>query len=195
MEAAKERQMRMLRKLRVATAAAMTILAVLAITPRPAGAVDSSPRSPEYLIKAAYLYNFAMFVEWPSEAFVRPDSAIVIGVVGPDPFGWALDRTVQDKKIGKRQIVVERLQWNQDPRRCHIVFVSGSDTARLTELAARLEGSSTLIVADSDSARQRSAISFIVKDNKVGFEINLDHANRARLTISSKLLNIARVVR
>ena len=186
--------MTMLLKSRFAKAAAMIFVALLVI-PRPAGAVDSSPRSPEYLIKAAYLYNFAMFVEWPSDAFARPDSSVVIGVVGADPFGWALDRTVQDKKIGKRQIVIERLQWGQDPRRCHIVFVSGSDTARLTELAARLEGSPTLIVTDGDSARQRSAISFVVNDNKVGFEINLDQATRARLSISSKLLNLARVVR
>ena len=103
-----------------------------------------------------------MFVEWPSDAFARADSSVVIGVVGSDPFGWALDRTVQDKKIGKRQIVIERLQWGQDARRCHIVFVSGSDTARLSELAARLEGSSTLIVADSDGAtatKPRSVLS------------------------------------
>jgi hypothetical protein len=186
--------MRMLLKSRIATAAAIAI-AVLFVIPRPAGAVDSSPRSPEYLIKAAYLYNFAMFVEWPSDAFTRPDSPMVIGVIGSDPFGWALDRTVQDKRIGKRQIVIERLQWGQDARRAHIVFVSASDSARLAELASRLDGSPTLIVADSDGARPRSAVSFVVNDNKVGFEINLDQANRARLTISSKLLNLARVVR
>jgi YfiR/HmsC-like len=190
---AKERPMKMLMKSHVAKAAAIVFMALLVI-PRPAGAVDSSPKSPEYLIKAAYLYNFAMFVEWPSDAFARPDSSVVIGVVGADPFGWALDRTVQDKKIGKRQIVIERLQWGQDARRCHIVFVSGSDVARLSELAARLEGSPTLIVTDGDNAR-RSAISFVVNDNKVGFEINLDQASRARLSISSKLLNLARVVR
>jgi YfiR/HmsC-like len=181
-------------KSRLAKAAATGVVALLVIA-RPAVAVDSSPRSPEYLIKAAYLYNFAMFVEWPPDAFARPDSSVVIGVVGTDPFGWALDRTVQDKKIGKRQIVVERLQWGQDARRCHIVFVSGSDTARLGELAARLEGAPTLIVTDGDGARHRSAISFVVNDNKVGFEINVEQANRARLSISSKLLNLARVVR
>jgi hypothetical protein len=186
--------MKTLLKSRLANAAGI-LLAVLLVVPRPAGAVDSSPRSPEYLIKAAYLYNFAMFVEWPADAFSRPDSAVVIGVVGADPFGWALDRTVQDRKIGKRPIVVERMQWGQDPRRYHIVFVSGSDAARLTDLATRLEGSPTLIVADSDALWPRSAISFVVNDNKVGFEINLDQATRARLTISSKLLNLARVVR
>ena len=194
MDAALERPMNMLLKSRLARAATIIFVALLAI-PRPAGAVDSSPRSPEYLIKAAYLYNFAMFVEWPSDAFARPDSAVVTCVVGADPFGWALDRTVQDKRIGKRQIVIERLQWGQDSRRCHIVFVSGSDSARLGELAARLEGWPTLIVTDGDDARHRSAISFVVNDNKVGFEINVDQANRARLSISSKLLNLARVVR
>jgi hypothetical protein len=170
------------------------VLALLGVT-RPVSAIDSSPRSPEYLIKAAYLYNFAMFVEWPSDAFARPDSSVVIGVVGADPFGWALDRTVQEKRIGKRPIIIERLQWGQDPRRCHIVFVSGADTARLNELATRLEGAPTLLVTDGDGARHRSAISFVVTDNKVGFEVNLEQANRARLSISSKLLNLARLVR
>jgi YfiR/HmsC-like len=186
--------MKILLRRRFAQAAVVILLALLGIT-RPASAIDSSPRSPEYLIKAAYLYNFAMFVEWPSDAFARPDSSVVIGVVGADPFGWALDRTVHEKKIGKRPIIIERLQWGQDPRRCHIVFVGGADTARLNELATRLEGAPTLLVTDGDAARHRSAISFVVIDNKVGFEVNLEQASRARLSISSKLLNLARLVR
>ena len=175
-----------------ARAAVIALLALLAVA-RPTGADDGTPRSPEYLIKAAYLYNFAMFVDWPSEAFATPDSSIVIGIIGADPFGWALDRTVEDKRINGRRIVVQRLQWSQDPSHCHIVFVS--DPARLSEVADRLAGAATLVVADTDTAARRSAINFIVRDNKVGFEINLNQARSARLTISSKLLNLARVVR
>jgi hypothetical protein len=175
------------------TVAAM-VLAALIGAPGPLNAASGSPRSPEYLIKAAYLYNFAMFVEWPADAFASSESPIVIGVVGSDPFGWALDRTVQDKRIGKRRIVVERLTPTQDPRHAHIVFVGDADNARLNDLNDRLKGASTLVVTD-DQAGQRSAIAFVVTDNKVGFEVNLEPARRARVTISSKLLTLARTVR
>ena len=180
---------------RIARVTAIVLLALIAVG-RPAAAVDSSPRSPEYLIKAAYLYNFAMFVEWPAEAFRAADSPIVIGIVGSDPFGWAIDRIVQDTRINKRRIVVERLQSNQDVRHCHIVVVSASDTARISELAQRLDGMAILIVGDTaDAARRGGTVDFTVNDNKVGFEINLDAARRARLTISSKMLSLARIVR
>src|SRR5882757_10575125 len=96
-----------------------------------AQASDSSDSS-EYLIKAGFIYNFAKFVEWPSAAFAQPDSPIVIGVLGTDPFGSVLDRLVQDKKIGQRGFVVRRYKWGKDLkdlkdlRDCKILFVSAS---------------------------------------------------------------------
>jgi hypothetical protein len=157
-------------------------------------AVDVAPRSPEYVIKAAYLYNFAMFVEWPSDAFPTADSPLSIGVVGDDPFGGALERTVADKRINKRRIVVDRVQSVQDARRCHIVFIS-LDDPRMSEFSTRLSGQSVLLVGESEGVlRQGATIGFTVRDNKVGYDINLGAAKRARLTVSSKLLNLARVV-
>ena len=178
-----------------AVKAAVLALMALLVLPLPSPAGDSSPRSPAYMIKAAYLYNFAMFVEWPADAFATPESPIVIGIIGSDPFGWAIDRTVSDKRISTRRIVVERLQWNQYLRHCHIVFISGQDVARVAELSERLEGVSTMIVADTATPGHRSPINFIVSDNNVGFQINLEPSRQARLTISSKLLKLARVVR
>jgi hypothetical protein len=156
---------------------------------------DKSPRSPEYVIKAAYLYNFAMFVEWPTDAFPTADSPLAIGVVGDDPFGGALERTVEGKRINKRRIVVDRVQSVQDARRCHIVFIGASDDPRVSEFSTRLTGQSVLLVGESDDVLKLGAtIGFTVRDNKVGYDINLGAAKRARLTISSKLLNLARVV-
>ncbi len=156
---------------------------------------QNSPRSPEYLIKAAYLYNFAMFVEWPADAFATPDAPLVIGIVGADPFGWALERTVQDKRINRHRIVIERLQPQQDVRHCHIVFVATADGGRTPELQ-RSDSAPILIVADSaQPAKVRSAINFLVKNDQVTFEVDLDAARSARVVISSKLLKLARIVR
>lgn len=160
------------------------------------GAATAAPQSPEYLIKAAYLYNFAMFVEWPAAAFSASSAPIVIGVVGADPFGSALDQMVQDKRINNRPIVVERFKPGDDVRRCHILFVSPSESARIGEFVQRVGAQAVLIVGDeSETVSRGGTIAFTVKNDKVGFEINLSAARRARLTISSKLLNLAQAVR
>lgn len=175
----------------------MTALILLALmwTWGDATASDRPPRSPEYVIKAAYLYNFAMFVEWPSEAFATSDSPLLIGVVGADPFGWALERTVEGKRISKRRIVIERVQSIQDARHCHILFVAVDGDPRMSEFSTRLDGQSVLLVGESDDVlKQGATIGFTVRDNKVGYDVNLGAAKRAGLTVSSKLLNLARVV-
>ena len=155
----------------------------------------SSP-SPDYLIKAQYLYRFAMFVSWPSEAFMAADAPIVICLAGSDPFGEVLDRTVQDNRINKRSITVRRLQGGQDPKQCQILFISALENARVADTVNRLEGHPTLIVGETpDFAQRGGMINFIIKDNKVGLEVNVDAAKRARLTISSRVLDIARIVR
>jgi hypothetical protein len=158
-------------------------------------AVSAAP-APEYLIKAAYLYNFALFVEWPAEAFLAADAPLVIGVVGSDPFDSALERTVRGKRINRRPLVIRRLQASQDLRQCHILFVSSSEAARTGELISRLEGVPVLVVGETpDFARRGGTINFTIEDNKVRFEVNVDAARRARLKISAKLLNVARIVR
>jgi hypothetical protein len=158
--------------------------------------VQAAP-TPEYLIKAAYLYNFALFVGWPADAFSTPDAPLVIGIVGSDPFDQALDRTVHNKRINKRAIVVRRLQWGSDLRYCHILFISASESAKTADMAARLEGLPILVVGESsDFAHRGGTINFTVDDNKIRFEVNLVAAKKSRLDISAKLLNVAtRIVR
>src|SRR5216683_5721842 len=90
---------------------------------------DTSESS-EYLIKAGFIYNFAKLVEWPATAFPQPDSPIVIGILGNDPFGATLDRIVADKKISGRVISVKRVKWGKDFKElkdCNILFVSSSE--------------------------------------------------------------------
>lgn len=175
--------------------AAWLLIAILAGMAPPLQA-DGSPRAPEYLIKAAYLYNFALFVEWPPDAFVGNDGPLTIGIVGADPFGWAIDQTIENKRIGRRRIVVERLRTNQDSRHCQILFIAPSERGRVADIIHRLQGHPVLVVVDaSDAGKPPGTVDFVVNDNKVGFVINLEAARRARLTISSKMLGLARSVR
>jgi hypothetical protein len=162
-----------------------------------AQARDASDSS-EYLIKAGFIFNFAKFVDWPAAAFSQPDSPIVIGILGTDPFGTIIDKTVQDKRVGARGFVVKRLKWGADPkdlRECKILFVGASERAHLDELVQMLRGLPILTVGETPGFAERGGvIRFVLEDNRVRFEVNVDAARQADLTISSRLLTLARII-
>jgi len=158
----------------------------------PAGAQSEPPT--EYQIKAAFLYNFAKFVEWP-DAFADPHAPIVLGIVGEDPFGSVLDKIVLGKTVNDRGLVIKRLKEGPDLRNCHILFVSSSERKHMPQILESLQGSSVLTVGETDRfAQSGGVINFILEENKVRFEINSETAARAGLKISSKLLALARIV-
>jgi len=162
-----------------------------------AQAVDP-PDASEYLIKAGFIYNFAKFVEWPSTAFSQPDSPIMIGVLGTDPFGSVLDRLVEDKKIGLRGFVVKRYKWGKDLKdlkECKILFVSASEKAHIDEIVQAVKGLPILMVGETPGFAERGGIiRFTLEDNRVRFEINVDAAHQADLNISSRLLTLAKII-
>jgi hypothetical protein len=162
-----------------------------------AQAGDGSDSS-EYLIKAGFIYNFAKFVEWPTAAFSQPDSPIVIGVLGTDPFGNVLDRIVEDKKIGPRGFVVKRLKWGKDLKDlkdCKIVFVSASERVHIDEILQSVKGLPILTVGETPGFAERGGvIRFTLEDNRVRFEVNVDAAHQADLNISSRLLTLAKII-
>ena len=162
-----------------------------------AQASDSSDSS-EYLIKAGFIFNFAKFVEWPSSAFAQPDSPIVIGILGSDPFGTIIDRIVQDKKIGTRGFVVKRLKWGTDLKElkeCKILFVGASEKAHVDELVQIVRGLPILTVGETLGFAERGGvIRFVLEANRVRFEVNVVAAQQADLTISSRLLTLARII-
>ena len=165
------------------------------------GAFAQSPEvsdSSEYLIKAGFIFNFAKFVEWPSNAFAQPDSPIVIGILGTDPFGTIIDKIVQDKKIGARGFVVKRLKWGTDLkelRECKILFIGASERAHMDELVQMLRGLPILTVGETPGFAERGGvIRFVLEDNRVRFEVNVVAARQADLTISSRLLTLARII-
>lgn len=147
----------------------------------------------EYQVKAAFLYNFAKFVDWPAEAFAGSNGKFVIGVIGDDPFGGSLDQAIKGKAINGRPLAVRRLKWNQDLRSCHVIFISSSERQRLKQIIDSLRGASVLTVGDMGQFNQQGGIiNFILEANKVRFEINSRGADQARLKISSKLLSLAK---
>jgi hypothetical protein len=149
----------------------------------------------EYQVKAAFLYKFASFVEWPGDAFSQTGGAFVIAVVGDDPFGSNLERTVDGKDVDRRKIVIRRFKRAGDIQACHILFVSRSEAGRLPQVLGRLGKASTLTVSDTGQFLQRGGmINFIIDEKKVKFDINPDAAERANLKISSKLLSVANKV-
>jgi len=158
---------------------------------------DSSDSS-EYLIKAGFIFNFAKFVEWPPTTFAQADSPIVIGILGTDPFGTIIDHIVQDKKIGGRGFVVKRLKWGaeaKDLRECKILFVGASERAHIDELVQIVKFLPILTVGETPGfAEHGGVVRFVLEDNRVRFEVNVDAARQGGLTISSRLLTLARII-
>ena len=172
------------------------ILASLAcahlLTPSNGHAQDSPS---EYQVKAAYLFNFLKFVQWPADAFQDSLAPIMIGIVGDDPFGEALPQVVVGKTVQGRDLVIRKYHVGEDLRGSHILFISASEKKRLPQVLASLQGSSVLTVADMDHfVESGGMIQFLIEDSRVRFAIDVGAASRAHLKISSKLLSLARTV-
>jgi hypothetical protein len=160
------------------------------------GAAQETASAPEYRIKAAFLYNFALYTEWPATAFETPESPIVLGVAGDDPFGKELEAAVRGKTVRGRAVEVRRYASATDVTACHVLFISNAETKNLLNLFQRHGESPMLTVGESeDFSSVGGVIRFYVEQNKVRFEVNPDAAARAHIKISSKLLQLAKVVR
>jgi len=170
-------------------------LALFLLTLAPhAAAQDPSPTL-EYQVKAAFLYNFAKFVDWPAETFSRQDAPFVIGILDREPFGDVLEQVVRGKTVDGRSLEVRRLKRPEEGAGCQIVFVGARETSVLPALLRELGASAVLTVGDTERfTRQGGMVNFVVQDNRVRFEINMDAARRAGLKISSKLLQLATIV-
>jgi hypothetical protein len=152
------------------------------------------PRS-EFEIKAAYLYTFGRFVEWPQRPS-RGDADFTICVLGTDPFGAALDTTLADGVMHGRKAVAKRIVTPQDANACHILFISASEERRLTAIVQSLNQADILTVSDIPQFAVRGGmIQFVTTGSRVRFEINLPTARGAGLTMSSELLRVASAVR
>jgi hypothetical protein len=151
--------------------------------------------SKEYQIKAAFLFNFAQFVEWPSSAFASPNSPFRIGILGEDPFGGVLRDMVRGESVRSRRLTVQQSNNVEDLRGCQLMFVSRSERGRVAEILSALDQEKVLIVSDIEGfARRGGAIYLYLEGGKVRFEINPGSARRRNLKVSSQLLGLGRIV-
>lgn len=149
----------------------------------------------EYDLKAAFLFHFAQFVDWPPEALPDADTPFTIGILGDDPFGRSLDEIVGSESVGGHKLVVRRFQDVEQIDSCQILFISPSEARRLDRILAHLDGRNVLTVGETkDFALRSGVIGFVIADKRVRLVINLAAARAARLTISSKLLRQAEIV-
>lgn len=145
----------------------------------------------EYDVKAVFLFNFTRFIEWPESAFATTNSPLVIGVLGPDPFGAILDRTVRDEQVRGRPLEVRRFARPKDVSDCHLLFIVGMDSDRVGEMIRRAQGRPILTVSDDPSfSHAGGMIAFRTVGGRVRFRINAEPARAAGITISSKLLSL-----
>jgi len=177
--------------LRRALFPALALLAAVAAS----AARAPAPAEIEYEVKAAFLYNFAKFVDWPPEAFPTPGTPVSLCVLGEDPFGGSLDSVVRGETLNGRHLAVRRVQGAGEARGCQVLFLPRAERGRAAEVLAALRGASVLTVGEeSDFLDQGGVIRFVLEQGRVRFEINLDAAERDHLKLSSKLLRLARAV-
>lgn len=143
-------------------------------------------------VKAAYLFNFLKFVDWPEDLNRGPQSPWVFGVLGDTPVGEDLQQLVAGKAIHGRELEVKKIATMDDLRGCHILFIGASQRKRLPAILASLHGSSVLTVADMEHFIESGGmIQFVLQDSRVRVAIDVAAASRAHLKVSSKLLSLA----
>jgi hypothetical protein len=171
------------------------LLAGLLSFAAPAAQAVESAAARENQIKAAFLFNFAQFVEWPKAAFQQPGDPLVIAILGPDPFGPVMDTFVRGENVQGHPLRVERHLRIADIKTCHILYVNEPDEAKLAEILSQLKGRNILTVSDAGRfAEQGGMIHLVKENNKMRFRVNLAAATEAKLTVSSKLLKAGEIV-
>jgi YfiR/HmsC-like len=160
---------------------------------RPAEGQAVRASAPE--VQAVFLFHFAQFVDWPSDAFADPKAPLVIGILGKDPFGSFLDETVKGETVRGRSFRIERYKRLEDVRDCQILFISQSESKRIDGILANVKDRPILTVSNDVALdRHGGIIRFILDESKIRLSIDLEAAQAARLTFSSKLLRSAEIV-
>ena len=174
--------------------AALISIAILVSAATPLSARAEEPLLHEYRIKAAFLYNFAKFIQWPESAFIDPESPVFICILGKDPLMGAL-QSITGKTVRGRRIVISHSKNVMSVKRCHILFVAESEKSRAKHTISKFKGKSVLTVSDMDDfVKAGGMIGMVRLENKIRFQINLVSAQDSGLTISSQLLKLAQNV-
>jgi hypothetical protein len=174
---------------------AILLCAVLGLVPALLPAQAQRGEATEASVKAAFLYKFAGYIEWPPSAFASADEPFVIGVLGADDVAAELGRIIPGRTIANHPATVKRLKEGETHKGLHILFVGKSESARLPAIARAAQREGVLAVSEAERGLEAgSAINFVVSDDRVGFEVSLDAAEKSGHRISSRMLAVARRV-
>ena len=170
---------------------ATLLLLSLLLTPGGGRAQEAQPS--EYQVKAALIFAFAKFVEWPPATFADTKSPLCIGVLGDNPFGADLERTVQDKMLNNRPLAIKECRTLEEAKKCHVLFISTSEKKRFPEIFDGLAEAHVLTVGETENfVKSGGAINFFREGNRFRFEINDAAAKKAGLKVDSKLLGLGK---
>ena len=183
---------------RGATAILLTIMIALAVLwPISISVSAELSRSTEYELKAAFLYNFIKFTGWPPDEMANKSEPFVIGVLGKDPFGVALDKTIEGESFQQKRIVIRRFsRMDESVGNSQVLFISASEESNLPAILKLLDGQAALTVSEIENFAPRGGMIQLKKEsNKIVFEINVEAAKRAGLAMHAQLLKLAKIVK
>lgn len=159
-------------------------------------ATAQSMDATEYQVKAAFIYKFCLYVEWPANAFPDAGGPIILGVVGPEDLVQDLREATRNHTMNGRVITIRRVINDADSVGLHLLFISKSEISRIPKLIAQARGHPTLLITESpDGLDAGSTINFTVQERRVRFDVGLDAAAQQGLRMSAQLLQVARSVR
>ena len=153
-----------------------------------------TPVSNEYQIKAAFLFNFTQFVEWPNTSFATSNEPLVIGILGKNPFGSYLNEIITGEVVNGHPLVIRYYPTASELQYCHILYINKSEIDNLKQITEKLKGQSTLTISDANNfLNSGGMVELFTRDKKIKIKINLEDAKEKKLTISTKLLRLAEI--
>jgi hypothetical protein len=171
------------------------VLAMLAVTPLAASATAPADRASESAVRAALVYNFAKFTEWPPNR-IAPGELLTLCVADDSSMADELEELVANRTVGQRGLMVRRVRLDQSLLTCHLLYAHGLDAKRTARLLELVGSAPILTLSDYDEfARIGGIANFFVDGGRIRFAINVAAVQRARLQVSSKLLVLAKVVK
>jgi hypothetical protein len=177
----------------------LVVLAMLVLNPQAAPCQDEDrtpvseyPPAPEYEVKAGMLLNFTRYVDWPNETFAGPESPVVIGILGDDPFGDIIDETVEGRTSDGRPVKISRFRSTNDVKDCHLLFISYAERRRQKSYLSKLAGQPVLTVGESDGFLEAGGgINLLLVRDRIKFEVNRRDTLSVGIRVSSRILALA----
>jgi hypothetical protein len=160
------------------------------LAPPAAGRAATGDGSLEFVVKAAYLYKFTPFVEWPMSAFANASSPFTVCVLGADPFGASLEQVMSGHQVGEHAVRIRRLQAIDQPDECQILY-AGASRAQVAAALSKVKGTPVLTVTEQSLGVSGAVVQFYIKDGHVRFTLDPAAAQANGMMISAKLLALA----